>query len=108
MLKNLNQSQKVGGTCPPPNYAHAEQSLGTIFFIFVSDLYDWSKNSEKCRMTNGTVNVRRLRRQSSATGSLVEVNEKKVALFRYGENVYAIDEKCPHAGKKLIQSYIRN
>lgn len=32
------------------------------------------------------------------TGSRVKVNEQEVALFRYGDIVYAISEQCPHAG----------
>lgn len=38
------------------------------------------------------------------TGSLVKVNEQDVALFRYGDIVYAISEHCPHAGKLLIRN----
>ena len=35
---------------------------------------------------------------SSRQGALVCVNETEVALFRVRERVYAIKEKCPHAG----------
>jgi nitrite reductase/ring-hydroxylating ferredoxin subunit len=39
-----------------------------------------------------------LLRQNSKTGSLTKCNEEKIALFRHGDNVYGINEKCPHAG----------
>ncbi|XP_047494043.1 Rieske domain-containing protein-like [Penaeus chinensis] len=41
------------------------------------------------------------RKSSLRTGSLVKVNEQDVALFRYGDVVYAISEHCPHAGGPL-------
>ena len=49
-------------------------------------------------MQTGVVR-RGLRRQSSQTGALIDLNETRVALFRHGKDVYAINEKCPHAGK---------
>ena len=33
-----------------------------------------------------------------ATGHVVNQNRKDIALFRYGNDVFAIDEKCPHVG----------
>jgi len=33
------------------------------------------------------------------TGISVNVNEEDIALIRYGDDLYAIAEKCPHAGK---------
>ncbi|ROT75077.1 Rieske domain-containing protein isoform X1 [Penaeus vannamei] len=41
------------------------------------------------------------RKSSLRAGSLVKVNEQDVALFRYGDVVYAISEHCPHAGGPL-------
>ena len=39
------------------------------------------------------------------SGQLIHLNKKEIAVFRYGERVYAIDEKCPHLGKlQLILS----
>nr|XP_053631437.1 uncharacterized protein LOC128687890 isoform X3 [Cherax quadricarinatus] len=35
------------------------------------------------------------------TGCLVKVNEQEVALFRFGNVVYAISEHCPHSGGPL-------
>ena len=65
----------------------------------LSDLHDWSIPSEVCQVSVGSVIKPRYNRQKSKTGSLTNVNETKVALFRYNSDVYAINEKCPHAGK---------
>jgi len=35
------------------------------------------------------------------TGHLIRVNEVDLALFRYKDGVYAVNEKCPHAGGPL-------
>lgn len=40
-------------------------------------------------------------RQNSKTGTVTECNEVQIALFRYGEEVFAFDEKCPHAGEVI-------
>lgn len=37
--------------------------------------------------------------QKSSSGSTVEVNDELIALFRYDEAVYAVLERCPHAGR---------
>ncbi|KAJ8299390.1 hypothetical protein KUTeg_023450 [Tegillarca granosa] len=50
--------------------------------------------------TNGIIKPP-ISRQNSRTGALVNTNEKKIALFRFRNDVYAIDEKCPHAGGPL-------
>lgn len=36
-------------------------------------------------------------------GLRVEVNDHEIALFRVGDEVYAIDPVCPHAGGPLDQ-----
>lgn len=36
-------------------------------------------------------------------GKLVEVNDKRIALFHVGERYYAIDEVCPHRGGPLSE-----
>ena len=67
------------------------------------DLLDWADPSVKGHLQPQRGTVRKLQRRSSQTGSLVEVNEVKVALFRYGDKVYAVNEKCPHAGDSHIK-----
>ncbi len=48
--------------------------------------------------------VTRLKRHASTGGGIkVELNDMEIALFRYRENVYAIKERCPHAGKPEIE-----
>ena len=41
------------------------------------------------------------------TGHLVKLNKKDIAVFRYGQNVFAIDEKCPHVGMYLMKIHIK-
>ncbi|XP_067935765.1 uncharacterized protein [Watersipora subatra] len=66
----------------------------------LEDLYDWSSRQSECRVT--TVNpTRGLVTQKSSAGSTVEVNEELIALFRFEESVFAVMEKCPHAGGPL-------
>ncbi|XP_013382072.1 Rieske domain-containing protein [Lingula anatina] len=63
------------------------------------ELFDWSNAEERCKLT--ATDARKLRRQSSQSGVRVEVNETKIALFRYGDQLHAVNEKCPHAGGPL-------
>lgn len=66
-------------------------------FSLLIDLYDWAEKVNECRVT--TVNpARGLITQKSSSGSTVEVNEELIALFRYGDGMYAVLEKCPHMG----------
>ncbi len=34
-------------------------------------------------------------------GMKIELNDTEIALFRYRDNVYAIKERCPHAGTSI-------
>eukprot|EP00794_Sanderia_malayensis_P018086 gene18086-19893_t len=45
--------------------------------------------------------VKNTTKKKSKGGKLVRVNKKEIAIFRYGDTVFAIDEKCPHAGGPL-------
>lgn len=66
--------------------------------LYFSDLFDWSDPSQKCKVVQTSIQRPGLLRQNSRTGSLINCNEQKIALFRHGEDVFAINEKCPHAG----------
>ncbi|XP_064635309.1 uncharacterized protein LOC135492665 [Lineus longissimus] len=71
------------------------------------DLYDWSilpgENGVDCstsdKALNGLVNCGRTTAVKS--GKLVRINDTDVALFRFGETVFGINERCPHAGGPL-------
>src|SRR5581483_776670 len=39
-------------------------------------------------------------------GKTVAVGEKLIAVFRQGEQVYAIDDVCPHMGASLSGGYV--
>ena len=72
--------------------------------VKLSDLYDWAKKVNECKVT--TVNpARGLVMQKSSSGFTVEVNEELIALFRYDEAVYAVLERCPHAGSNAYAVY---
>nr|XP_027214472.1 uncharacterized protein LOC113807421 isoform X2 [Penaeus vannamei] len=80
--------------------------------LTIYDLYDWACKDNDSRGTVVNRTMVKVKNQSSPrlsrspsrksslrAGSLVKVNEQDVALFRYGDVVYAISEHCPHAGK---------
>ena len=69
------------------------------------DLLDWS-DPLLLSKTPTTVKVKGLKRQNSIRGSLNTVNETEIALFRYGSKVYAINDRCPHAGT-VKQDHLR-
>ncbi|XP_054761650.2 Rieske domain-containing protein-like [Lytechinus pictus] len=77
---------------------------GRLYFrvdsVKFEDLYDWSNPDHKWR--SHRVSGRQLRRSNSMpTGSLVELNEEGIALFRFKNLLFAIKEKCPHLGGPL-------
>ena len=69
--------------------------------VYRLDLFDWSVPTEQCKTTKGSVRVPNgLKRQNSgAQGAKVTVNETYIVLFRVQTQVYAINERCPHAGE---------
>ncbi|ESO97837.1 hypothetical protein LOTGIDRAFT_152940 [Lottia gigantea] len=69
--------------------------------IYFDDLFDWSDVTQKCKHTTAVINTKGLLNNNEKNGHLVECNEEKVALFRHGNNVYAVKDKCPHAGGPL-------
>jgi len=68
-----------------------------IFFkvenVTFEDLYNWESSHNPLPSSPSTGKLK--------TGTAVFLNGKKIALFRYGERVFAIDEKCPHMGGPL-------
>ncbi|XP_071478791.1 Rieske domain-containing protein-like [Diadema antillarum] len=80
------------------------ESNGVLYFrvetVKFEELYDWSNPEQKWK--SHQVSGRQLRRSNSMpTGSLVSLNEDNIALFRYGELLFAVGEKCPHLGGPL-------
>ena len=71
--------------------------------LFTSlDLDDWSK-ARPCSVTK----VDPTQGLVVHKGTTAEVNQELIALFRYHDCVFAINEKCPHAGK-CIKNYTIN
>ncbi len=75
-----------------------EPTLSISIHCYFTDLYDWSQKGDECKVT-----VARIKRRSSMTGGgmKIELNDTEIALFRYRDNVYAIKERCPHAGTSI-------
>ena len=48
------------------------------------------------------LNSKRKPRHHKQTGKVVILNKKKLVLFRFKNKVYALDEKCPHMGKRRL------
>ncbi|XP_069939614.1 uncharacterized protein [Cherax quadricarinatus] len=89
-----------------------ESKRETYYFhvdnVTVHDLYDWAHGSQdsvevvvshKMGSWQNSVSKSPRRRATLRTGCLVKVNEQEVALFRFGNVVYAISEHCPHSGR---------
>ncbi|XP_071524899.1 uncharacterized protein [Panulirus ornatus] len=88
---------------------HKDKYFFRVENVTLHDLYDWSCggfDSTDAAVSRTVGNQQKMFRSPSRkatlrTGSLVKVNEQEVALFRYGDIVYAISERCPHAGGPL-------
>jgi len=89
-----------------------------IFFpveVEFDELFDWSKavnvknnshlennnNSPSTNNNNNNDGEGSCSSAGTATGKLINVNNTKVAVFRYGDQVLATSDKCPHAGGPL-------
>lgn len=42
------------------------------------------------------------------TGVAVDIGNKRIAIFRYRGEIYALDETCPHRGAPLHQGTVQN
>ena len=80
----------------------------SLFFVVdqckLDDLYDWEEGEGRKLLNSGGSTGRGdggSNGQKVRTGTLVTCNEKKIALFRFGSVLYAIDERCPHMGGPL-------
>ncbi|GAB1598367.1 Rieske domain-containing protein-like [Argonauta hians] len=73
----------------------------SLFFpiqgITEKDLADQSLSLQKCQLRFATIKSS----SKEAKGTLVNCNEKQIALFKHKNNIYAIDDKCPHSGGPL-------
>jgi len=63
------------------------------------DLHDFAQNPVNHSNAAGTKLSGIYKRKT--TGQVVKLNKKEIAIFRYGQSVFAIDEKCPHVGGPL-------
>ncbi|PIK46547.1 putative Rieske domain-containing protein-like [Apostichopus japonicus] len=83
---------------PIPNYCTTVHVLRIC-----PDLFDWSNDYVRSD-SSPKVQPRRKRETTGRklkTGRAVKVNGEEVALFRLGEEVFAVKEKCPHQGGPL-------
>jgi nitrite reductase (NADH) small subunit len=56
----------------------------------------------------GWVSVARLADLEPRGRTLVRVNDMEIALFRVGDRVYAIDNRCPHRSGPLIRGFLED
>ena len=59
-------------------------------------------------MTEGFVSVGRVSDFAPGAGKMVDVNGRHVAIFRLGDDFYAIDNLCLHRGGPLCEGAIVN
>jgi 3-phenylpropionate/trans-cinnamate dioxygenase ferredoxin component len=52
------------------------------------------------------VKVAKIDELPSGEGKLVELNQKRIALFNVGGRYYAIDDLCPHRGAPLSEGEV--
>jgi nitrite reductase (NADH) small subunit len=57
-------------------------------------------------VTNGFVSVGRISDFSPGAGKMVDVSGRHVAIFRLGDEFYAIDNLCLHRGGPLCEGMI--
>jgi hypothetical protein len=76
---------------------------------YVGDLLD-AKDFPPIERTEFTATgrMRKGKKSKERTGKVVEVNGMKLAIFRYGIDLYAIQTKCPHqvrarAGRRGVE-----
>lgn len=73
-------------------------------YEFCLDLHDFAQVPHDIKSAT-MKRISAIRMKKKKTGELINHNKKDIALFRYGPNVFAIDEKCPHLGKKSDRLY---
>ncbi len=59
-------------------------------------------------MTNEFVSVGRVSDFTPGAGKMVDVSGRHVAIFRLGDDFYAIDNLCLHRGGPLCEGHIDN
>ena len=69
---------------------------------FFLDLCDFAKKSSIKSASPPYMKKMQAIKNEYKSGKLVKINKKEIAIFRYGEKVFAIDEKCPHVGKHSL------
>jgi len=78
--------------------------------VEVDDLVDWKEaarekgknnNNFMSNNNNNNNNNQDNHKDTHKKGALVKVNNTEVALFKYGEEILATTNKCPHAGGPL-------
>jgi len=87
------------------NRDDSQQSDGRMFFpadLEFDELFDWSKVvNDKSNNNNNNNNDNNNSGSSTEKGKLININNTEVAVFRYGDQVLATSDACPHAGGPL-------
>ena len=98
------------------SFLHPPHLLNNHFnFIICQDLLDWQKEDERQHRhlvhrntTELSVTLDSHHPHKKCFGNSVTINDETVALFRIGEEVYATQAKCPHAGKGTLEVFFFN
>lgn len=81
---------------------------GPLYFkvenVRVNELFDWSSAYVRSDSSPKVIPRRKQRQDTHSkakTGYVTKINGEDVALFRFGEDVLAVKERCPHQGGPL-------
>ncbi|BFZ04044.1 hypothetical protein BsWGS_07083 [Bradybaena similaris] len=71
--------------------------------ITLQDLLDWQNSEERihCHMARLSERNEDFHMYRKCFGNTVIVNDEEIALFRIGDEVFAVQAKCPHLGGPL-------
>ena len=98
------------------NSSFAEDSDEDIHYLYfetkllASELLDSEKYppTYKTQYTvTGAMRKRKIKNKTR-TGKLVDVNNRKIALFKYNEDIFAIENSCIHQGGPLVNGDIED
>ncbi|XP_012554213.1 uncharacterized protein LOC100197559 isoform X1 [Hydra vulgaris] len=85
-----NYSRQSSLDCIIINQKKKKDLFFTVNELKLSDLFDWKDYKNQSQNRN-----------IPQSGTVVTCNNHKIALFRMGWEVFAIDENCPHQGGPL-------
>lgn len=92
---NISTSQSSAGS-----YGE-EEDIWLKTGVYVIDLPDAQLFPPQYQYTVTGKVRKKVNSKSTAVGRKLELNGKEIALFRYADRIYAVEEACPHMGGPL-------